>query len=331
MNLQVRRLLVPSLILLSSALMLSTSAQAQTCTPSNELDSARRTSIEAAVNQYFQMARQGDSAGLQANTTPDFTQIAGTITDNKDAFSGSPTLRSLYVLDNPASSNPPKDDGRVEFFCGIFNSADRVGFVFPTLPSGSYAIAVQDTKPGKGDFRVSWILAQSGNRWKIAGLIPKAATVGSHDGDWFAQQARLFKSKGQIHNAWLYYVMADELLRPFPAMGTPQLDKLYDEFQATRPADLPYGTAVDLVASGKTYKVTAMFPAAVGNDIDLVVRYQTPDLSDTTRLFQDNTAVIKALVTKYPEFRDAFGGVVARAVAPSGQDYGTLLAMKDVK
>ena len=42
-------------------------------------------------------------------------------------------------------------------------------------------------------------------------------------------------------------------------------------------------------------------------------------------------AVIKALVAKYPEVRDAFAGVVARAVDPTGRDYGTLLAMKDIK
>jgi hypothetical protein len=41
--------------------------------------------------------------------------------------------------------------------------------------------------------------------------------------------------------------------------------------------------------------------------------------------------LIKALVAKYPELRDAFAAVVARAVAPNGQDYGSMLAMKDVK
>jgi hypothetical protein len=41
--------------------------------------------------------------------------------------------------------------------------------------------------------------------------------------------------------------------------------------------------------------------------------------------------VIKALVAKFPELREAFAGAVARAVDPSGHDYGTLLAMKDVK
>jgi hypothetical protein len=42
-------------------------------------------------------------------------------------------------------------------------------------------------------------------------------------------------------------------------------------------------------------------------------------------------AVIKALVTKYPELRDAFAGVISRAVDPQGHDYGTLLPMKDIK
>ena len=42
-------------------------------------------------------------------------------------------------------------------------------------------------------------------------------------------------------------------------------------------------------------------------------------------------AVIKALVGKYPELREAFAGVVARGVAPSGQDYGSMLPMKDIK
>ena len=69
----------------------------------------------------------------------------------------------------------------------------------------------------------------------------------------------------------------------------------------------------------------------MGNDLDVVVKYQAADVSDTARVFQENSAVIKALVAKFPELREAFAGVVARAVDPSGHDYGTLLAMKDIK
>jgi len=39
---------------------------------------------------------------------------------------------------------------------------------------------------------------------------------------------------------------------------------------------------------------------------------------------------MRALVSKFPEFRQAFDGLVARAVEPSGKDYGSLLAIKDL-
>jgi len=41
--------------------------------------------------------------------------------------------------------------------------------------------------------------------------------------------------------------------------------------------------------------------------------------------------VIKALVAKYPELREAFYAVVARAVDENGHDYGSLVPMKDIK
>jgi hypothetical protein len=63
----------------------------------------------------------------------------------------------------------------------------------------------------------------------------------------------------------------------------------------------------------------------------VVVKYEAADVSNTAQTFRENTAVIKALVGKFPELREAFVGVVARAVEPSGRDYGTLVAMKDIK
>jgi hypothetical protein len=126
---------------------------------------------------------------------------------------------------------------------------------------------------------------------------------------------------------------AHELLTPVDFMSTLATDKLYEEAETVKPADLPSGGAgpIDLSANGQTYKVTTIFPLVVGNDLDLVVKFQYPDISNTGQAFQANMAVIKALVAKFPEFRDAFAGVVARAVEPSGRDYGTLLPMKEIK
>ncbi len=61
------------------------------------------------------------------------------------------------------------------------------------------------------------------------------------------------------------------------------------------------------------------------------MKYQSANVANTNQAYQDNIAVMKALVSKYPEVKDAFAAVVARAVDSTGRDYGTLLAMKDIK
>lgn len=309
-----KRILVLALLVILPALGRSL---AQTCSSASDMDAATRTALETAIRQY-----QQDSAALRQNTE---FNVGDILDDNKALFSGQATTRSLYLLDN---SQP--NGQRAEFFCGVYNSPDRVAFVFNSLPAGRYAVAIQDVS-GRTPGLIAWILHQNGTQWKVAGLYPKTTIVAGHDANWFLTQARAYRAKGQTHNAWFYYLVANDLLRPFPSMSTPELDKLYDEIHAAMPADLPANSPLELNAGGRSFRVTDLFATPVGDSIDLVVKYQSPDISDSSRTYQDNMAVIKALVAKYPEVRDAFGGVVARAIAPNGQDYGTLLAMKDVK
>jgi hypothetical protein len=314
-------------LLVAGALSLWTllPAFAQTCSTGSDMDAAAKAAVENTVRQDFQMAAT-NPAGLQQAALPSFSGIANMATENKAVFAGQPTVRAVYLLDN---STPAQ--GRAEFYCGIFNSPDRVGFVFNKLPAGKYAIVIQDVKAANAAYTLSWILQQDGAQWKVAGLIPKVGQIGGHDANWYLAQARAYKGKNMNHNAWFYYLVADQLSRPFPAMSTPQLDKLYDEAQQIMPKDLPYSGPIDLVAGGRTYKVMQIFPTPVGDVLDVVVRYQAPDISDTAATYKSNMDVIKALVTKFPELREGFAGVVARAVDPSGKDYGTLVPMKDVK
>ena len=311
---------------------------AQTCTTGDEMDAATRTSLDNAARQFFQMAQQGDTASMQRQSIPavssGFSGIATAVNDVKSAFSGAQAnIRGEFILDNTAPPSQPagaSGENRSEFFCGIFNSPDRVGFVFPQLPQGKYGVVIMDVN-GKPPYLLSLILQQQGAQWQLAGFFPKAQEIAGHNPQWYVIKAREYKQKGQLHNSWFYYQLAYDLWQPFPAMSAPTLDKLYDEMMKVQPNDVPANGPVNMNFGGKTYQVTSMFPAAVADALDLVVKYQTPDISDTAKAFQDNTTVIKGVVAKFPELREAFGGVVARAVAPSGQDYGTLLAMRDLK
>jgi hypothetical protein len=323
----------------SIALVISVSspAFAQSCLSSADMDAAARTALENAAHRYFDMASRGDVASLRQNSIPSlasaFTGIEAAVTDNKAAFAGAqPAARPPFLLE--AQGNAPL--ARAEFLCGVFGAngqtRDSAVFVLPNLPPGKYGIVIMDISGSKGPYTLSLILQQVGTDWKLGGYYAKAAEAGGHDAIWFGDRARQFKAKGQLHNAWLYFLEARDLMAPVPFMSTLQTDKLYDEAQSVLPKDFPAsGNPVDLPAGGKTYKLTEVFPLGVGNDVELVVKYQTADISNSAQTFQNNMAVIKGLVAKYPELRDAFSGVVARAVEPSGRDYGSLLAMKDIK
>ena len=310
------------------------SARAQSCQTAGDLDDATRTAITAAGQRYFGMAIRGDVASLRMNAIPglasDFSGIETTIKDHQqDLAAAQATVKGVFLLDG---SEPAP---HAEFYCGVFGKTGQTSgsavFYLDNLPAGKYGVVLLDASSPKGRTMFSLILQQAGTDWKIGGLYIKTAQVTGHDSDWFLARAREYKTKGQLHNAWFFYAQSRNLISPLPFMSTLATDKLYDEAQGSQPADLPVGKTVDLTAGTATYKLISIFPEIVGNDLDLIVKYQAADISNSNQTYQGNVAVIKALAAKYPEMRDAFAAIVARAVDPSGRDYGTLLAMKDIK
>jgi hypothetical protein len=325
----------------------SANALAESCVIASDMDPATRTALNAAALHSFDLIAKGDVAGLRQSAIPslaeDFSGVEGRVKDNQSALAGSKaTARPSFLLEADGTAAIP----HAEFYCGVFGSKgqthDSAAFTLNNLPPGKYGVVILDAPSSKGAYTVSLILQQQGAEWKLGNLYIKAEQPSGHDSDWFIAHAREFQAKGQVHNAWLYYVEARSLISPLPFMSTAATDKLYDDSQKLQPADFPAdGKTVDL-SSGtsaavsaspgiSTCKLTAIFPDVVGNDLDLVVRYQAADVSNTQLAYQNNVAVMKALLVKYPELRDAFAAVVARAVDPNGRDYGTLLAMKDIK
>jgi len=320
-----------------SIALLGPAALGQTCQGAADMEAASRTSIESASQRYADMAVRGDSTSLQQNAIPsvasNFAAIEAAIKENHANWAGAqPAQRPVWLLQAPGTEKIE----RAEFLCGVFGAhgqtANSAVFVIPNLPPGNYAVATFDVASGKNPQTLSFVLQQIGSDWKVGGFYAKPSQIASHDGNWFAERAREFKVKGHTRNAWLYFMQARDLLSPVPFMSTAVTDKLYDEMQTVQPSDLPVGgNTIDLAVGAKACKLTNTYPVAFNDEINLVVKYQAGDVSNTAQTYQENIALIKAIVAKYPEFREAFAGIVARAVEPSGKDYGSLMAMKEIK
>jgi hypothetical protein len=314
----------------------SLAARGQNCQTASDLDDAVRAAITTASQHYFDLAAKGDTASLRQSAVPslaaDFSGVESVIKEHQQDLAAPPPAPKIFQLE--VEGKAPLPHG--EFLCGVFGAngqtPNSAAFYLDNLAPAKYAVVIFDTASPHARTYFSLILQQVGTDWKLAGVYVKATQLAGHDSDWFAARSRDYKSKGQLHNAWLYAVEARSLLAPVPFMSTQATDKLDADVQSLQPPDVPAnGKTADLSASATTYKLIAFFPAVVGADLDLIVKYQAADISNTNQAYAANVAVMKALVTKYPELRDAFAGVVARATDSSGRDYGTLLAMKDIK
>src|SRR4029079_18691624 len=312
-------------------------ALGQTCFTVDDMDAANRTAIQNAAMRYFDMVTRGDTGGLRQNSIPavanNFAGIENTIKGKQSEFAGvHATPQSPFLL--KAEGTAPLE--KADFLCGVFNgpqAAKSAEFVIPNLPPGNYGVVMLDFETQKDPYTLSLVLQQQGTDWKLGGFYLHPNRLLGHDANWFLGKARDFKAKGQTHNAFLYFWQARDLAMPLSFMYTLATDKIYDEQQTVRPDVFPLdGSTVQLAGpNGKTYKLTAIFGLPDNQNLNLIVKYLTQDVSDTAQTFQENTNVMKAVLTKFPELREAFDGVVARAVEMSGRDYGSMLAMKDIK
>jgi hypothetical protein len=295
---------------------------AQSCFTNSEIDPATRSSLESAAAQDFRLAQQ-NPATLRPAAEFDLAEI---IAASQDLFQGQPSVRAVYLLEHTQGSSQHN-----EFFCGVYNSPQRVVLLFGGMPVGRYAVVIQDVAASPAG-TVSWVFHLTAGQWRIAGLIAKPSQLAGHDGNWFLAQARAFRAKGQNLNAWLYYRLAFDLLQPLGAMTTPLLEHIDDELQQSTPAGMPSSARfADLSLDGRTVTLTAVFPVPAGHDLDLVVKYQRSDISDIVATYQSNLSVSRGLVARYPELRAAFTAIVARALDPGGKEYGTLLALSDIQ
>jgi hypothetical protein len=311
-------------------------AVAENCLTTGDMDPAQRAAIENAAKQYYGYTAAGDVASLRTNAihslASNFGGIENSVTTNKDAFAGTqPNVYSSYLLD--ATGGPATIDSAM-FLCGVYNSPDRIQFSIQNLPAAKYALVIMDASGPKGPYWLSLILQEMNGGWKLAGFYPKARRVGDKGPGAFLTQARDFRAKGELHNAYFYYVAARELALPVSFMMTRPVEKLDSEAQPIVPKDVPGDQPVTLTsATGKTYQIIDISPLAIGNGMDLRVRYKAVvPVSDTRASYDSNMDVMKTFAAKYPEYKSAFAGYVVRAVDPqTGQDYGTVLGMDQIK
>lgn len=310
-----RRALV--LVAFSSIAMVAESAGATSCLTQSQIPSQQRDALANQARSFIALVQSGDTSTLRTRTLPaiasDFDAIASSVRSLKPQVQNATvTVDNIYALD---ASKEQAGAPRTQFFCG----SPIVVLTFNGIPPGTYALAILHATGVPNPQQVSIILAQAApNQWQLAGFYAKPMLEADHDGLWYWTSARTYTENHGNLAAWLYYSVAQYLLSPVDFLASPNLEKLDQEWQQSRPPNLSPNGSMTLNANGMTFNVINLGIATDFGGLDLDLHY-TPDPTQASQLRtpvaarQQVTQLMIALLAQHPELRQAFHGIWAHA------------------
>jgi hypothetical protein len=315
-------------------LLSAASAHAVTCTTQAEMKEPERAALVNAVRAIAGKMQANDASAVQAATIPsvasNFGGIASSIQRLSPDLTGA-TLAVTSVYDLDATDAQPGEDA-VQFFCGVAANDLHVIFNIPRLPAGHFAFAIVEATGVKNPQRLSMLLEKNaGATWQLAGFFPRPLMSAGHDGVWYWTQARAFNKAGHPWSAYFYYQTAIYLLLPAEFVDSNNFDKLIQEVRAATPGGLPGAQPMMVKVDGSQVAVTNLHTdGSTFGGFDLVVRYQTADVSNLAEARTKSVALMKALLALHPDWKEAFHGMWVFADAPNQQPFSLELSMPQI-
>ncbi len=329
--------------LLAAGMLLSGVAAAEVCTTQSQMTATDRDGLAAAARDLATKVQADDVNGLRSATVAeyanDFSGIGNVVGPTAAKLKGGTiVVEQVYLLDGtPLKKNADGSAPEAQFFCSLNQSVAEVDFFIPGLIPGRYGFAIVDVKGVASPWRLSFLLRQDQGRWEMAGFYPKAMTAAGHDGLWYWTEARAMNARKESWNAWLYYLQAEDLLRPTNFIQSSHLEKLKNEQAAAAPPALsdgirPEAPLVVKGADGTEYRFIGLgVDDSLGMaKIDVTAHLKVDQIGDPAIAKQRNGAAASALLAAYPELRKAFHGVWIFAEAAGQNPYATEEAMNEI-
>jgi hypothetical protein len=324
-----------SLLVLSASIGACPSAQAISCTTGSQMTPADRDHYVQIVRTLGARIQAADIAAVRQETIAPvaaaFDPVAASISAVAPQIQAAAlTVNALYSL-KAADLKAAQDE--TQFFCSVPGSGLVISVTIPQLPPGDYLLALLHAIGVEHSQQLSLLLQNDPPgtpQWKLAGFFVRPLTAAGHDGVWYWTAARNYAQKKQDWNAYFYYQTAAFLLNPVDFLSSPNLEKLEKEAQAVRPIELPGADPFVLKAGGQGFDITSLRTESFPGGLDLVINYRTNDVSDPVATHSQIVELMKAMLTQYPELRQAFHGLWVYANADKQSPYAIELPMNRI-
>jgi hypothetical protein len=295
------------------------------CGEDQHIDPAKRSAIEASAMQFAKTAVGGDSTttygllskeGRAAATHEELVQLLGLLRQFEPT---NLAPEHTYLIDIKGVA--PKT-----VVCGT-NLAQQDGWAalsVSDLREQAYSLISADMVNNKLTFTL-WLVPEDGT-WKVQSFWMNASTLADKDSEQLWKLAQSQNLLGHRFNATLLLAAAGQAANRGPNFQMGITQPISEDWsKLSVPAEVQ-GQPPFLWKDGeKTYKVTNVSPMAIGGKIYVVIVHEVPPWKDDNEVVGWNREVLSYFEKRFPEFTDAFAGVVARATEQGGhRGYGTV-------
>jgi hypothetical protein len=322
-------------LLLLLTIFTAVPVHAVSCTSESQMIAAQRDALAQAARALGKEIQAGNADAVRQSTVAQvaaqFDGVAGSIQSISPQIQAAAlTINAIYSLD-ATDLKAPQDE--TQFFCSVPGSSLIISLTIPQLPPGKYALIILHATGVEHPYQLSLLLQNDpagSAEWKLGGFFTRPMTAAGHDGVWYWSEARKYAEKQQEWNAYFYFETAAFLLSPVDFLSSPNLEKLQKEAQTVRPSDLPGANPMLLKAGGQSFTITSVRTDTFSGGLDLVVNYQTKDVSNPVATHSEIVELMKALLAQHPELRQAFHGLWVYAHAEHQSPYAIELPMSQI-
>lgn len=232
-----------------------------------------------------------------------------------------PKVEHTYLLET-AGSGPD-----VTSICGSIAGTDWVAV--ETLAGATQAYAVISAKTVNNDWAFVLWLVHEGDAWRVRNIDVAMSSIVGHTADGLLKLAREQRDRGNAFNAQMLYA-ATELTSRGKTFQRSTLQAVQEDLPKLKKApELEGNPPYSWKMGGATFKISQVNLLGVAGEIGLTFDLPVEHWKDDKDADQRNRAFLDAFRAAHPEFSQAFGFLVARAMKPD--DSGGFSTVYDAK
>jgi len=304
-----------------------------TCNEDANIPAAKRKLIEATASEFLQKLMESRSEEAltmmskdgQANVTRE--QMKGmSIMLSQQWKPQNTSIQHTYFVKLMG-----KSPGRVLCATNLKKPNGWESLEAADLAEQAYVSMSAETINNHLAFTV-WLVPEE-RSWKIQSVWMNVSTLADKDSMQLWEVAQEQRKKGHNFNAAAYYAAAAQVANRGPSFQMGIVQSISEDVSTlTIPEEVKGPPPFFWKDGERTYKVLQVGPIAVGGKIYLAVNHEVPPWQSNEQVDGWNKEFIRYIKQHFPEYSDAFAGIVIRAMERgTTRGFGTVDELKTSK